>query len=121
MHLGTQSAGSLFCGNSLGLPEIRLGRLLATLFFVPVSLLAQLTTGSIEGTLRDIDGHPLAGSAIVVNGATGFRAVIRTDWKGEFAITLPTGDIVCPERPNAGPDPQPWSSSLPCRMYVSIS
>src|ERR1700693_4539432 len=91
VRLGTQSAGSLFCGNSLGLPEIRLGRLLATLFFVPGSLLAQLTTGSIEGTLRDMAGHPLAGAAIVVNGATGFRAVIRTDWKGAFAITLPYG------------------------------
>src|SRR6202162_4859960 len=92
VRLGTQSAGSLFCGNSLGLPEIRLGRLLATLFFVPGSLLAQLTTGSIEGTLRDMAGHPLAGATIVVNGATGFHAVIRTNPNGGFAITLPDGE-----------------------------
>ena len=91
VRLGTQSAGSLFCGSSLGLPEVRLGALLATLVFVHGALLAQLNTGTIEGTLRDMAGHSLPGSTIVVEGATGFRAVIRTNPNGGFAITLPYG------------------------------
>jgi hypothetical protein len=40
----------------------RFGLLLATGFFVPGALLAQLTTGVVEGTLRATDGRPLAGS-----------------------------------------------------------
>jgi hypothetical protein len=45
----------------------------ATLLFVPGPLFSQLTTGDIEGTLRAVDGRPLAGSPILITGAAGFH------------------------------------------------
>jgi hypothetical protein len=50
-----------------------------------------LTTGTIEGTLRGINGYPLAGSAIVVDGGAGFRTVIHLNSNGEFSMTIPFG------------------------------
>jgi len=59
---------------------------------VPGALLAQLlTTGAIEGVLRDSNGHPLAGSSIVVSGAAGFHTAVHSNSNGEFAMTLPYG------------------------------
>jgi hypothetical protein len=69
----------------------RLGLLLATVFFVPGALLAQLTTGAVEGTLRATDGRFLAGSPILITGGAGFHTVIHSNSKGEFAMTLPYG------------------------------
>ena len=61
MLLGTRSAASPCSSNSRSLPSVRrLGLLLATVAFVPGALLAQLTTGAIEGTLRDY-GWPSPG------------------------------------------------------------
>ena len=91
VRLGTRSAVSLCCGSSHSLPAVRLSLLLATVAFVPGSLLAQLTTGAIEGTLRATDGRPVADSPILIAGGAGFRTVIRSNANGEFAMTLPYG------------------------------
>jgi len=85
VRLGTQSAASLCSANS------GLTLLLSILVLVPGVLLGQLTTGSIDGTLRDSNGHALAGEAIIVNGAAGFHTVIHSNSNGEFAMTLPYG------------------------------
>jgi hypothetical protein len=90
--LGTRSAASPCCGNNRRLPDVRwLGLLLATVVCVPGVLLAQLTTGSIEGTLRAVDGRPVAGAPILVTGGAGFRTVINSNSNGEFTMTLPYG------------------------------
>jgi len=60
-------------------------------FLFPGSLLAQLTTGAIEGTLRATDGRRLAGESIFITGAVGFGIVIRTNFNGEFFVMLPYG------------------------------
>ncbi len=85
VRLGTQSAASLCFVNSRFTP------LLPILVLVPGALLAQLTTGTIEGALRDSNGHPLAGSSIVVSGAAGFHTVVHSNSNGEFVMTLPYG------------------------------
>jgi hypothetical protein len=54
-------------------------------------LTCQLTTGTVEGLLRDPDGHIRSNSQMVVTGGAGFRAVFRTNSNGEFALTLPYG------------------------------
>jgi hypothetical protein len=85
VRLGTQSVASLCSANN------RFAPLLTILVLVPGALLAQLTTGTIEGALRDSNGHPVAGSSIVVSGAAGFRTVVHPHSNGEFAMTLPYG------------------------------
>jgi hypothetical protein len=65
--------------------------LLAPALFLSETLLAQLTTGTVEGTLRAADGHRLAGESIFIMGGAGLATVIRTDSKGEFSATLPYG------------------------------
>ena len=92
MGVGIRSAASPCSSSSCSLPDVRrLGLLLATVVFVVGALLAQLTTGAIEGTLRAMDGHPLAGWAIRITGGAGFRTVIHSNSNGEFAMTLPYG------------------------------
>jgi hypothetical protein len=58
---------------------------------IPGILLAQLTTGAIEGILRAPDGRPVAGAPILVTGGAGFRTVTHSNSNGEFAMTLPYG------------------------------
>lgn len=92
MLLGTRSAASPYSSSSRGLPNVRwLGLLLATVAFVPGVLLAQLTTGVIEGTLHTPDGRPVAGAPILVTGGAGFLTVIHSNSNGQFAMTLPYG------------------------------
>jgi hypothetical protein len=55
---------------------------------------AQLTTGTIEGTVRAADGRPIAGAPILVAGAAGFQTVIHAGSNGEFALTLPYGRYI---------------------------
>jgi hypothetical protein len=55
------------------------------------ALLAELTTGTIEGTLRDSNGHPMADSPIVISGGAGFHTVVQSNSNGEFSMTLPYG------------------------------
>ena len=54
-------------------------------------LLAQLTTGTIEGTLRGTDGLPVAHSPILITGGTGFSTLIHSSANGGFVATLPHG------------------------------
>src|SRR5450759_391518 len=89
VRLGTPSAVSPCCGSSHSLPTDWLVLLLATVVFVPGTLLAQLSTGAIEGTLRAMDGHALAGTAILINGGAGFRTVIISNASG-LAMSLET-------------------------------
>ncbi|MGA3237545.1 MAG: carboxypeptidase-like regulatory domain-containing protein [Bryobacteraceae bacterium] len=58
---------------------------------IPGILLAQLTTGAIEGILRAPDGRPVASAPILVTGGAGFHTVIHSNSSGEFAMTLPYG------------------------------
>jgi len=85
--LDTRSAASRCCGSS----RLSLGLQLAVILFTPGTLVAQLTTGVVEGTLRGIDGSPLSGAQIQVTGRARFRTVVRSDANGEFAMTLPYG------------------------------
>jgi hypothetical protein len=87
VRLGTPSAASL-CSGSSGLPP---ALLLCAILFIPSNLVAQLTTGVIEGTLRSPEGRPAAGRQILVTGGAGFRWVVACDANGQFAITLPYG------------------------------
>lgn len=57
----------------------------------PSFVCAQLTTGILEGTVRDPDGHARGGFQIVVSGSLQFRAVIETNADGEFVVVLPYG------------------------------
>jgi len=91
VRLGTRSAVSACCGSSRNLAALWFGLLLAAAAFVPRALLAQLTTGIIQGTLRGVDGRPMPGAPILISGGAGFRAVIHSDSNGEFAMTLPYG------------------------------
>jgi hypothetical protein len=59
---------------------------------VPGSLLAQLTTGLVEGVVRTADGHPLADIPVAIDGAVHFRAEVRTRSDGRFSAVLPYGD-----------------------------
>jgi len=52
----------------------------------PALLLAQLTTGFLEGTL-DAPG----GTELLITGGVGFRVSVTTDANGRFAIALPCG------------------------------
>jgi hypothetical protein len=64
---------------------------MAMVLLAPGVLPGQLTTGTLEGILRAMNGHPLAGVAIIISGGTGLRAVIHSNANGEFAMTVPYG------------------------------
>ena len=87
MRLGIQSAASL-CSGSSGVPS---ALFLCAILCIPTTLVAQLTTGVIEGRLRSAEGRPATGRQILVTGGVGFRAVVACDANGQFAITLPYG------------------------------
>jgi hypothetical protein len=92
VRLGTRSAASQSWDSYRRHPAVRqLGLLLATVAFVPGALWTQLTTGTIEGTLRAQDGRPVAGLPILITGGAGFRTEIRSNSNGEFTISLPYG------------------------------
>jgi hypothetical protein len=54
-------------------------------------LWAQLTTGIVEGVLRSLDGRPLSGAVLTVNGDPGFHAEVRSRDDGGFVLVLPYG------------------------------
>jgi hypothetical protein len=66
--------------------------LLTAAILLPGMLAAQLTTGIVEGTVRDRQGQPLSDALISVTGSLGFQAEIRTTADGEFAVVLPYGE-----------------------------
>jgi hypothetical protein len=86
---------------------------LAMIGLIPEAMLAQLTTGVIEGTLRVIDGHPAAGAPILITGGVGFRTVIHADSNGEFVITLPYG------RYNLSGNAQPGAVTSGVTVFVA--
>jgi hypothetical protein len=65
--------------------------LLALAILVQMPMWAQLTTGTLAGTLRAPDGHILAGESVLITGPARFHITVRTDSKGAFAVTLPYG------------------------------
>src|ERR1039458_7332410 len=64
---------------------------IAMAFLVPGLGMCQLTTGTLEGTLRDPRNQPLAGTSLVVSGALKFSRVIHSNPRGEFSVSLPYG------------------------------
>jgi hypothetical protein len=63
----------------------------AVALFASNLLVAQLTTGVLEGTLTGPDGHPQSRAVILVTGNLGFKTQIRTGSDGGFAVTLDYG------------------------------
>ena len=111
--LDTRSADSRCCGNRCDLPAVRFSLLLATLALAPTALLAQLTTGTIEGTLRDADGRAVAHARILIISGAGLRIVINTTSRGEFAATLPYG------RYHLSADAQNRGESFAASLFVA--
>jgi hypothetical protein len=64
---------------------------IATAVLVPGLGMCQLTTGTLEGTLRDPRNQPLAGTSLVVSGALKFSEVIHSNPRGKFSASLPYG------------------------------
>ncbi len=90
--LGTLSAAlQSFVINTNTPLERRLTLLSAVLVFAPFLLEAQLSTGLLEGTVHDSEGHAASHSAILIAGGSGFKAVIHTNSAGEFTVALPYG------------------------------
>ena len=58
------------------------------------NLKAQLTTGVVEGALRDPNGQSQPNATLVITGALHFRTVVQTDAYGAFAVALPYGEYV---------------------------
>jgi hypothetical protein len=54
-------------------------------------LSAQLTTGVIEGTLRDGQQRGVAAGVITIEGRAGLATTLRTDQQGYFSASLPYG------------------------------
>jgi hypothetical protein len=87
LRLGIRSAVSLFFANSGSLR----GAWLAVALVLPGRAPAQLTTGTVEGTVRTADGRALADVAITVSGGAGLSNVVRSNLRGQFVVTLPYG------------------------------
>src|SRR5579862_6015371 len=64
--------------------------LLLLIVFCSRTLLAQMTTGTVIGDLRDAEGVPVE-TAISISSELGFRAQFDTDARGAFLLTLPYG------------------------------
>jgi hypothetical protein len=76
VRLGIRSAVSRCCGSSL---------------ILAIAAFGQLNTGTVEGTVRALDGRALSSAAISITGGAGFQRVIHADASGRFAVTLPYG------------------------------
>src|SRR5579872_733778 len=71
--------------------DFRLAFLVLAAVF-PCPLQAQLTTGVVEGSLRDQDGQPRRGANIVITSSLNFRTAVVTNADGEFAVVLAYGE-----------------------------
>src|SRR5579872_2853383 len=69
---------------------LRIALLLLAIFSSRISL-AQMTTGSVAGRLRDAEGQAVNGASIVISSELGFRSVVKADAQGAFLLTLPYG------------------------------
>ncbi len=72
----------------------------------PRSLLAQLTTGTVDGIVQDSAGHPQAGVVITWIGSfSASRWSTRSGLRGEFQLILPHGDYELQPEFKTGPGP----------------
>lgn len=71
--------------------DLRPALLLAILVLCPVLLKAQLTTGFVEGTVHDAEGHAIRRAAIFIAGGVSFESVVHTNSAGQFTLSLPYG------------------------------
>src|SRR5690349_22054021 len=65
--------------------------LIATLFLSPALSKAQLTTGFVEGTVRDTSSQTARQAAILIKGSAGFSSLVHTSSAGQFTLSLPYG------------------------------
>ncbi|HEY3676797.1 MAG TPA: carboxypeptidase-like regulatory domain-containing protein, partial [Candidatus Tumulicola sp.] len=64
---------------------IRIAALIAIAAFVPSAPLLAQISGSLNGTVDDDGGAPVAGAAVSIAGAV--RETTKTDARGTFAFT----------------------------------
>lgn len=81
--MGIRSADLRCCGNRL--PAALLALLWAA------STPAQVTTGTVQGLVRNAGGKPIAGALVVIAGDLGFQTTVHADSRGAFTIALPYG------------------------------
>jgi len=58
---------------------------------LPGILCAQLTTGTIVGTVRDEDRKPQTAVTLILSNGAGFRVTMHSGPDGEFSATVPYG------------------------------
>ncbi len=67
------------------------------ILFLSKTAFAQGTTGTIEGTVADANGAPIAGATVSIENqydATGLKKTVTTNKKGEFTISeIPPGNF----------------------------
>ncbi len=86
--MATRSAASpFFDTKQITMPV----RFLSLLLLLPLILSAQLTTGIVEGTLRDAAGRPANVATLFIAGNLGFQTTIHVDSQGRFTLSLPYG------------------------------
>lgn len=78
-------------GGSIGQRKPHVAVCFAVALLAPALLLAQLTTGVIEGTLTGPDGGPRSRAVILVTGSLGLKTQIQTQADGGFAVALAYG------------------------------
>jgi hypothetical protein len=59
-------------------------------FFWSHTSSGQISTGTVTGTLQDVEGEPVK-AAVMISSELGFRAMVNSDAHGEFFLTLPYG------------------------------
>jgi hypothetical protein len=72
-------------------PKILPLALLLLLFLSPHDSFGQISTGTLTGKLRDVEGEPVK-AALVISSELGFRATVETDVRGAFLLALPYGN-----------------------------
>lgn len=61
---------------------------LVTLFFLVSAAFAQAQTGTIKGTVKDVNGNPLSGASVAIEGQSKGTT---TDGAGNYSLKLPAG------------------------------
>lgn len=59
---------------------------------IPVTTQVSSRSGRVHGTVRDADGTPVSGVAVIAMGAT--LASVKSDWQGRFSLALPAGEYI---------------------------
>lgn len=79
----------------------RLARIImkfAVLVSIPALLSAQSTTGFLDGAIRNRDGVPQPGVAIILTSEPNFHVSLFSEAEGEFSLALPFGLYRVPYR-----------------------